>query len=239
MTRLSRTAAGRDVVSASERLMDGLLQVETECFTRMADGLGVVAEELEGRLLARERSGGATAVYRGREGLLPAARRFEDLLLPAVGTLLATTRERTLVVVRRQLGAAESTLSTSWAGTGGRAAKVAKESAARLESHWYDRAQAGLVASVGQAREDMLAQAGIWWTRKEPVGHLVRRWCQLEPLYLDGAHTRGVVWLVRAQMNAQARNASVALANGLVLAGIDGWNVTVTGQPSGKQAVGA
>lgn len=217
--------------------MAGLLEVELACFQRMADGLGVIAGELETRLLAREKSGGAGAVHRGREGLLPAPDRFQDLLLPAVGDLLATTRERTLVVVRRQLGAAESTLSTSWSGTAGRAAKVAKGEAARLESHWYAKAEEGLRASVLKAREDMLAQAGIWWTRKEPVGHLVRRWCQLEPLYLDGAHTRGVVWLVRAQMNAHARNASVALANGLVLAGIDGWNVTVTGDT--KQAVGA
>lgn len=219
--------------------MAGLLEVELDCFTRMADGLDVIAEELGKRLVAREQSGGPAAVHRGREGLLPAVRRFEDLLLPAVGNLLATTRERTLVVVRRQLGAAESTLSTSWSGTAGRAHKVAKQEAARLESHWYGKAEEGLAKSVASARADMLAQAGIWWTRKEPVGHLVRRWCQLEPLYLDGAHTRGVVWLVRAQMNAHARNASVALANGLVLAGIDGWNVTVTGEESGKQAVGA
>lgn len=222
--RLTRTEAGRDVVSASERLMTGLLEEEERCFTRMADGLAVIAGELEKRVRAREKSGGLDAVYRGREGLMPAVARFEELLLPPVGDLLGLVRERTLVVVRRQLAAAESTLARSWAGTGSRAHAVAKQSAGRLESHWYGKAEDGLLRTATQCRKDLLAQAGVWWTRKEPLDHLVRRWCQLEPLYLTGAHTRGVVWLVRAPMNAHARNASVALANGLTLAGIVGWN---------------
>jgi hypothetical protein len=222
--RLSRTEAGRDVVSASERLMAGLLEVEERCFARMADGLSVVAEELEDRVRARERAGGAAAVNRGAQGLLPAVARFEELLLPAVGDMLGTVRERTLVAVRRQLGAAESTLARSWAGTAGRAAGVAKQSAGRLESHWYEKAEEGLGRAVQQARQDMLTQAAVWWTRREPVDLLVRRWCQLEPVHLVGAHSRGVVWLVRARMNAHARNAGVALANGLTLAGITGWN---------------
>lgn len=227
MTRLSRSVAGRDVVSASERLMDGLLTEEEKCFVRIADGLAVIAREVADRLMAREKTGGAGGVWRGREGLLPAPDRFEELLLPPIGDLLATTRERTLVVVRRQMAAAESTLAVGWSGVGARATQVARGQAARLESHWYGRAEQGLARALTQMRADLLGQAGVWRTRREPVEHLVRRWCQLEPLYLTGSHSRGVVWLVRAPMNAQARNASVALANGLVLAGVEGWN-TVT-----------
>jgi hypothetical protein len=212
------------VVSASERLMAGLLVEEERCFTRMADGLAVIAEELEGRLRARERASGLESVYRGREGLLPSLARFEELLLPPVGDLLVTVRERTLVVVRRQLAAAESTLARTWAGTGARAHGVARQSAGRLETFWYGRAEEGLARTVAQCRQDLLAQTGLWWARRESMDHLVRRWCQLEPLYLVGAHSRGAVWLVRGRMNAHARNAGVAMANGLTLAGITGWN---------------
>lgn len=231
MTRLSRSVAGRDVVSASERLMDGLLVEEEKCFARIADGLAVIAREVAGRLQARERTGGAGGVWRGREGLVPAAARFEELLLPAVGDLLATTRERTLVVVRRQMSAAESTLAGGWSGVGARASQVARGQADRLESHWYGRAEDGLARVLTRLRVDLLEQAGVWRQRQEPVDVLVRRWCQFEPLYVAGGHTRGVVWLVRAPMNAHARNASVALANGLILAGVEGWNV-VTGAVS-------
>lgn len=222
--RMSRTEAGRDVVSASERLMAGLLAEEERCFARIADGLAVISEELEGRLRARDRSGGVDAVWRGREGLLPALGRFEELLLPPVGDLLGTVRERTLLVVRRQLTSAESTLSRSLSGVAGRAHTVAKKSSGRLESHWYGKAEDGLVATVATCREQMLEQVGVWRARHEPTEQLVRRWCQLDPLYVVGARSRGVVWLVRAPMAAHARNASVALANGLTLAGVMGWN---------------
>jgi hypothetical protein len=211
--------------------MAGLLQEEEKCFTRLADGLAVIASEVEERLLARERSGGADAVWRGRDGLRPSLRRFEDLLMPPVGDLLTTVRERTLETVRRQLRAAESTLARSWAGAASRAGTVAKSQAARLETHWYQYAHDGLQAAVLSAREDMMTQAATWHMRQEPVPNLVRRWCQLDPLYLTGSHTRGVVWLVRGSMNARARNAGVALANGLTLAGIESWNV-VTGAES-------
>lgn len=225
--RLSRTEAGRDVVSASERLMDDLLAEEDRCFTRMADGLAVIASDLAARLKARERTGGAGGVNRGVEGLLPTLPRFEELLLPPVGDLLATVRERTLVVVRRQLQAGEATLARNYAGIASRAATLAKQQGSRLESHWYQRAAEGLERTVLATRADLVAQADVWWTRKEPVDLLVQRWCQPDPVYLVGAHSRGAVWLVRHQMNAHARNSAVALANGLTLAGITGWNTQV------------
>ena len=205
--------------------MAGLLVEEERCFARMADGLSVIAGDLAKRLKARERSSGAGGVHRGVQGLLPTRARFEELLMPPVGDLLATVRTRTLEVVRRQLQAGEATLARNYAGIAGRAAQLAKQQAPRLETHWYESAEAGLARTVAQAHTDLTAQAAIWWTRKETVDVLVTRWCQLEPVHLVGSHSRGAVWMVRAPMNAHARNAAVALANGLTLAGITGWNV--------------
>lgn len=222
--RISNRVAGHDVVAASEELMDGLLGQEERCFQRMADGLAVIARELEDRLVARERQQGTRAVFTGVQGLLPAPARFEELLLPAVGDLLSTVRARTLATVAAQLRTVESSLAREWSGTAARAVAGARQQAARLETHWYGRVEVGLARSVSSTREVLVDQAQVWWSRKEPIGQLVRRWCSVDEVYLTGSRTRGAVWLVRSSMAAEARNSGVALVNGLTMAGMTAWN---------------
>jgi hypothetical protein len=222
--RVDRSVAGREVVSATERLMDGMLAQEEKCFRLMQDALGDLATAAWRRVEARARSAGRVGVEATILDLLPAVDQLVGVVMPPIGDLLALARERTLVVVRRQLRACESAISSEWSGMARRAVRAAEPETNALERVWYERALAAATRSSVVVREEMGNQAGIWASRKEQFPELRARWYSEDLVRLPGSSARGTLWDLRVSMNAEARNASVALTNGLILAGMQGWN---------------
>lgn len=213
------------MVSATERLMDGLLAEEHVCFTGIASGVRLLAVDLARALANEAKRSGPTQLFVRSRQLLPDPETVEAAVMPPIGDLLAMTRERTLVVVRRQMKACQSAVSTSWDGLGAAGVATAKSQAMSLERSWYERARVGLQSASVAAFGEMTRQAEIWFARQEPVDALIARWTlETEIRNLSGAKTRGALWQIRVAMNAEARNASVAVTNGLLLAGMAGWN---------------
>lgn len=224
-SRLDRSEAGNEVLSASQRLMDGLLAEEHRCFARMAEHLQELADLVEARVRRLARGSGRPAILVHMQEVLPRPAEVETLLLPPIGDLLAVTRERTLVVARRQLRAVESVQADRWAGTASRAVSRTRVQAGELEEAWFTTAKLGVLDGMASTAAAMVEQARIWWSRgDEPVNLLVDRWCQVDGLRLPGAGSRGALWGVRATCNAEARTASVALTNALLLSAMAGWN---------------
>jgi len=224
-TRLDRSVAGRDVLSASERLLDGLLIEEHRCFEQLRAALAELAERVEARVRGLTKGAGRPAILLSVNEVLPNRVEVHELLLPPIGDLLAITRERTLVVAQRQLRACESVVAAKWEGTAARATAAVRAQSGQLESAWFIRAQLSIEQGMAVTAGSMVEQARIWWTRgDEPVGLLVTRWCDPEPVRLPGSEPRGALWGARPAVNAAARNASVALTNALLLAGMSGWN---------------
>lgn len=222
--RIDRSEAGREVLSASERLMDGLLQQEHRCFARIAEGLAQLSQIVWLRTVA------VHDVY-GRRGLeariaevLPRDGEFDDVVMPPVGDLLAVARERTLTAARRQLRACETAVPTRFAGHSTRAMRYAKDQVAGLERHWFDTAREGMLRGAARTRLGMGEQSGIWASRGEDLAVLRTRWLDTELLKLPGSSSRGAVWEMRVWMNAEARKASVSFTNSLLLASMDAWN---------------
>lgn len=224
VSRTRRQEAGIEIRSATDRLMDGLLIEENRCFSLIAGGMQTVADEVARRVRARYRAAGRRGVLGSIRDLVPSEQQVASQVLPPIGDLLATTRERTLVVVRRQLRACESSVSTTFTGVSATAAQAAAGQAPDLERDWYERAAAECVRSVRSVGSTLGEQAEVWASRNEPVEHLVARWTSLDVVRLPRSPARGAVWQVRVVMNEQARNASVAVTNGLLLAGMDSWN---------------
>jgi hypothetical protein len=221
------TEPGREVLSAAERLMDGMLAEEGRCFERIAAALLGLSSEVEKELRNLARAQGLQAVPPHVPDLLPDPVVVRAAVLPPIGDLLAMARDRTLVVVRRQLRAVEATTSARWRGTAERAAREAAAAATAQEQAWFDKAAEKLTASAVDTRQSMSDQALTWWSRKEPLDALVMRWCSPDPIGLPGSLTRGAVWAIRGAMTIAARNSSVALTNGLLLAGMTAWNSSV------------
>jgi hypothetical protein len=224
-TRTHRPVAAREVISASERLMDGLLAEEQDCFRRLDRGVREVGQAVTDRVRARAKSVGRAELVRSVDDLLVTRALAGPLLMPAVGDLLAVTRTRSLEVVARQLRACASTVDLHWSFLAAGGVEAARVEAAVLERHWYDRAVDEMVSAGGVVRTEMLIQYRKWAQFEEPVTGLLDRWVSPEDVRLPGAGMRGSVWLFLARMMVAARTASVALTNGVLLAGMRGWNV--------------
>jgi hypothetical protein len=228
VTRVHRSDAGREVLSASQRLMDGLLVEERRCFAAIEQALRGVADDLETRVRRTAKQTGRASLIAGLAGLLPDDDVVRSAVMAPVGDLLAVTRERTLVVVRRQLKACESVVPARWDGVAGRAVAAAKAQSTQLEFNWFGRCWDGAAAGAGLTRLAMVGQTQTWWARGETTDELVQRLLSEELVRLPGAESRGAWWQLRGRCNAEARNASVGLTNGLLLAGMAAWNQTMT-----------
>lgn len=227
MTRAVMATTGREVLSSAERLMDGMLIEEQRCYERIAVGLGLVATQVEHELADVVREVGLGGIPPRVPDLLPEPAMVAAVVLPPVGDLLATARERTLVVLRRQLRAIEASVDTRWLGTAGRAVKDTQAHGESQEEVWFGRTASKLSAAVVEARRLMADQALTWWSRHEQFDKLVARWCSPDPVSLPGSLTRGALWSIRGAMTFESRNAAVALTNGLLLQGYLSWNDAV------------
>jgi hypothetical protein len=226
VTRLDRSEAGREILSATTRLSDGLLVEERRCFAEIALRLGDFAVEVADMLRRGHRS--RADLMMGLDVLVPAANDLRDVVLPPIGDLLALTRERTLQVVRRQMRACADSVPLAWKHLGVVGQKAAGGQAAALESAMFDQAKAEFARAYLDTRLKMRGQAETWFARNEPMEALVARWTAPGEVLLPAAETRGAVWNVRPWMNAAARTASVSLTNGLLLAAMGGWNDAAT-----------
>jgi hypothetical protein len=227
MSRVLRATAGREVLSSTERLMNGLLVEEEACFTAMESALSMVAAACWRRVEARNKASGRHGVEATIADLLPTTDQLVGAVLPPVGDLLATSRQRTWVALRRQLRAAESTISAQHAGLAGAAIRAVESDVQLLEREWFERARLDAGRAAVQVRDEMGTQAALWAMNRESLPLLAARWYDDELVRLPGSTARGAVWEMRVSMNAAARNASVALTNGLLLAGMSGWNQVV------------
>jgi hypothetical protein len=206
--------------------MDGLLDREKDCFRKLDAGVAAMAEATANRVRARVRLRGKVEFSRSVDDLLVSRDDAEPELMPPVGDLLAVTRTRTLEVVARQLRACLSTVDAGWGFLARGGVEAARLDAAVLERHWYGRVSDSLSQVGAMVREDMREQYQRWAQFDEPVDALLRRWFDAEEVRLPGAGSKGAVWAFRTRLMVEARNASVALSNGIMLAGIRGWNAT-------------
>jgi hypothetical protein len=229
VTRLDRSEAGREILSSTERLSEGLAEQENQAFARIAAELRAAAGELEGRVRQTAAAGGRTQVWLSIDDVLPTIGAVGDALMPAVGDLLAVTRERTLVVVRRHMKACGESVPVRWAQLPSRGVAAAKAQAPALETEWYDKATADFRRAYLDSRAKMRDQAERWFGRDETVDQLVLRLTAENTVNLPGSEVRGAIWSMRGWMNIAARSASVALTNGLLLAAMGGWDEAAAG----------
>jgi hypothetical protein len=211
--------------------MDGMLREEERCFSAMSGGLDDLAGAVWPRVADTFRVGGRYAVEVSLDQLLPSWPELESAVMPHVGNLLATARERSLVVARRHLRACESSISQELGGIAQAAMKAATPEVATLERGWFDRASGGAMKGAFATVSAMRNQAGLWAGRGEPLELLRQRWYDAEVVRLPGSEPRGAVWMFRVWMNGEARNASVGLTNALLLAAMGAWN-RVAAQPA-------
>ena len=102
---------------------------------------------------------------------------------------------------------------------------AAERVATELEGHYYAAACAAIGAATAGVAAQMKQQADVWSVRPaESATELARRWCSEDLVRLPGAGGRGVLWQLRTVCNSEARAASVAVVNGLLIAGYQGWN---------------
>lgn len=203
--------------------MDGLLVEENRAATAVDAGLRGYAASLSERVLAAGDTRRKLRVAVPK--LLPTAGDILGIAGPVVAHLLAVSRERTLPVISRQLRAYQQVVGPHAVGASSRGILAAQEVATELESHYYAAACAAIgVATVGVASR-MQQQADVWAVRPaESAVELARRWCSEDLVRLPGASGRGVLWQLRSACTAEARAASVAVVNGLLIAGYEGWN---------------
>lgn len=219
------TAAGREVVTAAERLMDGLLDAEHECFTHLDAGLRRTADATRERIVA---AGRLSEAQLRTAALLPNDDWLGDVLLPPVSDLVALARERALRVVGRQMRLCATTLGdTIDTRTVARRAEAhARAQATEVERVVFANAGEAMVAAAATTRARIIEQRDTWQARHEPVNALIARCCSADRVGLPGVGI-GAVWRLRASMHATARSASVDTANALLLAGMKGWNDTI------------
>lgn len=210
----------RDLVATSQRLMDGLLDVEDSAFKLLDGGLQQVADATRERIHAAHHIGAPKLM---RAELLPNDQWLAGLLLPPVGQLIAVARERSTATVGRQMGLLAEHVGPHALPTA-RAAKTAATSMApEVERVVYLQATDSLLTATAPVRAAVDEQRRVWAARHEPVDALIARICSQERVGLPGAG-RGVVWQLRARVHALARAASVDTCNAMLLAGMRSWN---------------
>jgi hypothetical protein len=203
--------------------MDGLLIEEH----RAAEAIDAGLRGLAVTLTERVTTGGATRrkLRAAVPQLLPTADQVLDVAGPVVAHLLAVSRERTLPVIARQLRAYQRVVGAHAVGAAGRGVSAAEGVATELEGFYYAGACAAIGAATVGVGAQLIQQADMWALRPlETPTDLARRWCSEDLVRLPGAPGRGVLWALRSICRAEARNASVAVVNGLLLAGMSGWN---------------
>jgi hypothetical protein len=224
VTRLDRSEAAREVISATQRLSDGLAVEENRAFARIAEELRAASGRLERRVRGTAATRGRVQVWLDVDQLLPTNAELRDALMPIVGDLLAITRDRTMVVVRRQMRACGESVSRGFVHLQSRGVAAAKALASPLEEEWFGKSAQDCARAYLDTRARMRDQVERWYGRNEAVDQLVLRLVAEDTVTLPGSDTRGALWALRAPMNLSARSASVALTNGLLLAAMGGWN---------------
>lgn len=218
-----RASAGRAVADQVKSLMDALLVEETRALATMTDGLRGIAIALTEQVTAAALS--RRILINRIPGMLPTPERVLDVVTPALGHLLATTREQTIPVVRKQLRTCQQSIGPIAIPIADAAATAADTIAPDLESRYYAAACSAIGAAVAITAGRMQEQARIWALRPaESPTELARRWCTEDRVNLPGAPGRGVIWQLQTAFAAESRAASVALTNGLLIAGYGGWN---------------
>lgn len=217
---MSNTRTAKDLVATSQRLMDGLLNVEDSAFELLDMGLQQVADATRERIHAAQR---ISPVKLASTELLPDDRWITGVLMPPVGQLIAVARERSTAVAGRQ-----SQLLAAHVGVGARAAAHhAKETvtatAPEVERVVYMQTTDTVLAAIAPIRAAVAEQRRIWTARHEPLDALVARCCSRERVGLPSA-TRGAVWGMRAGIHAAARAASVDTCNAVLLSSMRAWN---------------
>lgn len=226
-----RPAAGREVADQVQALMDGLLVEEHRAGEALDAGVRGIANYLTERVHANGRGshelrGTARArLLAAVPGLLLTPEQVLDMAGPVVSNLLAVSRERVLPVITRQLRVCQRAVGSHALHVASAGVTAAESVAPELEGRYYAVACAAIGAAVAVTAGRMSEQARVWSRLPgEGSGELARRWCSEDPVRLPGCPGRGVVWVLRAECASKAREASVAVVNGLLLAGIAGWN---------------
>jgi len=218
-----RPSAVRDVTRQVQALMDALLVEEHTAAAEIESGLRGYAVTLTERVIAAgpTRRKLRAAIPR----LLPTTEQVLGIAGPPVAQLLAVSRERTLPVIGRQLRAYQQVVGPHAVGASTRGTLAAQEIATELEGHYYAAACSAIGAAVAGVVTAMTQQVGVWAVRPaELAPELARRWCSEDLVRLPGAPGRGVLWQMRSVCTARAREASVSVVNGLLIAGYEGWN---------------
>lgn len=226
MTATTRSAS-KDLVIASQRLMDGLLDVEESAFRVLDAGVQQVADATRENIVAAERLSPAKL---DRADLVPDDRWLAAVLLPPVAQLIAAARERALAVAKRQMQLLSAQVGPHAAGAALGGEQSALRAADEVERLTYRQATDGLLAAVVPVRGDVVEQRRLWKSRHEPREALIARCCTQDRVGLPGA-TRGVVWALRPRMHSIARAASVDTCNALLMASMRGWNTHATDTP--------
>ena len=224
-----RPSASREVTTAVKALMDGLLVEEHRTAETIDAGLRGYAVGLSERVLAagttKDGQPARRKMLTALPRLLPTAEDVLGSAGPRVAHLLAVSRERTIPVIARQLRAYQQVVGSHAIDSRDRGVLAAEQVSSELEGHYYAAACAAIGASAAGVAGQMQHQAGVWSVcSAESAAELARRWCSEDLVRLPGAPGRGVVWQLRAICVARAREASVSVVNGLLIAGYEGWN---------------
>lgn len=220
-----RASAGRAVAEQVKALMDALLVEENRAITTMGDGIRGLTTALTEQI--------TTIGGRNRKLLNPTTinrmlitpEQVLGIVSPTIGHLLAVTREQTLPVIRRQLRTCQQAIGRAAIPIADAALTDADTVAPDLEARYFAAACAAIGASTALTAGRQQEQARIWSLRApETAEHLARRWCTEDRANLPGVAGRGVLWQIHTNAAAEARAASVALVNGLLIAGYGGWN---------------
>lgn len=214
-----RTTA-RELITNSQRLMDGLLDVEESCFKLLDAGVQQTADATRERIVAASRLSRAQLL---RGDLVPDDRWLVAHLLPPVGQLIAVARERSTAMAGRQMATLVGHIGSHAAPTAQAAQHHTARVAPEIEQLVYTQATDALATAVAPVRAAVDEQRRTWAARHEPLDALVARCCTQDRVGLPGA-TRGVVWQLRPRLHALARAASVDTANALLMAGMQAWN---------------
>lgn len=210
----------RDLVATSQKLMDGLLDVEDSAFKLLDGGMQQVADATRERIHHAHHIGGPKLM---RAALFPDDQWLAGLLLPPVGQLIAVARERAATTVGRQMGLLAQHVGPHALPTARVAKTTATEVAPEVERVVYLQATDSLMTATAPIRAAIDEQRRVWAARHEPLDALVARCCSQERVGLPGAG-RGAVWGLRARLHALARAASVDTCNAVLLAGMRAWN---------------
>lgn len=219
-----RPSAARDVADASKALMDALLVEEHHAAATIESGLRGIAVSITERTIAAGRTT-RTALRRAVPRLVPTPEQVLVVVGPAISQLFATTRTETLPVIARQLRTCQQTVGPHAIPIAGAGILAAETIAPDLESRYYATACARVAVEVAVTAGRMTEQARIWAVHPEETpADLARRWTSEDPVRLAGAPGRGVLWALRSRCVEEARAGSVAVVNGLLLAGYQGWS---------------